>query len=195
MKLYDYLYAQNIRKYLLQHRKNFAVLGHLHKSWIEKDFRVIKPFHDECIYEDETTIAISDAHLGLYDYTSDELDRLRSFLERQDKKIILLGDFFDLFYAKPSELSSKYADLIGLIKRQQRESHLVYVHGNHDWNVTLSLGIPSVSNYSLGRIIYLHGHECDPYYTVFPLNLVQKIRTWLGYRLHWLRCLYLKFNP
>ena len=190
MKSYYSLYFHNIRKFLKAKGKNFAVLGHLHTPHQEKDFTVIGTFHEGNIYEDDQAVAISDVHLGNLEYSPEQIEKLKSILSRTDKKVIIMGDFFDLFYAKPSELHEKYLDIIELIKK----GNLTYLQGNHDPNITQALGIPSVREYTLGDKLFFHGHTCDPLYTLFPLNVFQYIRTKLGYRLHWLRPLYLKFH-
>ena len=105
-----------------------------------------------------------------------------------------MGDFFDLFYMRPSELHIKYGDILELVKKREREGGLIYLQGNHDSNITQALGIPSVEDYILGDKLFFHGHICDPLYTLFPLNVFQYIRAKLGYRLHWMRSLYLKFH-
>jgi len=194
MKLYDYLYARNIKKYLLLNKKDFAIFGHLHKNRVEKSFAIIDTFHHNYFYEDTKVIVISDVHLGMYSYSDDELKKLKLLLSRQDKQIIILGDFFDLFYTRPTDIFLKYADLISIIKKQQAQSNLIYIFGNHDWNVSSLLGIPAVPNYNLANKIFFHGHICDPYHTFFPFNIFQKLRRLIGYRLHWFRPFYLKFN-
>lgn len=169
-------------------------MGHLHTPHREKDFTVIGSFHDGHFYENKKMVILSDVHLGVFHYPPSRLTKLKSILTRPNKKIILLGDFFDFFYMTPSKLIEKYSDLISLIKQRQKEGSLIYIEGNHDENVTKYLGISSVKEYALGVAIFFHGHACDPLYTLFPLNIFQSIRSRLGYRLNWLRPLYLKFH-
>ena len=194
MKFYYSLYFRNIRKLLKSRGKSFAVLGHFHTPHKEKDFTVIGTFHEGNVYEDDQVIAVSDVHLGIFDYSTEQLEKLKAILSRTDKKVIIMGDFFDLFYMKPSELQIKYGNLLELVKKRERESGLVYLQGNHDSSITAALDIPSVPEYILGDQLFFHGHICDPFYILFPLNVFQYIRTKLGYRLHWLRPLYLKFH-
>ena len=190
MKIYYSLYFDSIRKLLKSKGKTFAVLGHLHTPHKEKNFTAIGTFHEGHVYEDDQVVAVSDVHLGNFDYTSEQIAKIKSILSRTDKKVIIMGDFFDLFYAKPSELQKKYSDIIELIKKR----NLIYLQGNHDPSITQALSIPSVKEYVLGDKLFFHGHICDPLYTLFPLNIFQYIRTKLGYRFHWLRPLYLKFH-
>lgn len=194
MRLYHSLYRRNIRQFLKSKGKTVGILGHLHTSNKEKDFAVVGTFHEGHVYEDDQVVAISDVHLGIFDYSENQFKKLKSILTRQDKKIILLGDFFDFFYMTPAKLIEKYSDLIDLIKRRQKEGSLIYLEGNHDEVVTKYLGILSAKEYSIGNKIFFHGHTCDPLYTLFPLNIFQYIRSKLGVRLHWLRPLYLKFH-
>jgi predicted phosphodiesterase len=195
MNLYMRLYIRNIQKYLCREKKESGFLGHMHTPMNEENFTVIGTFHNGYIYEDATTIVIADVHIGLYTYSATELAALHTLLSRKDKQIILLGDFFDLFYAKPADLLRDHRTLITCIKEQQRVPNLIYIRGNHDWNVTPLLGIESVAQYSKGNMLFFHGHVCDPYHSIFPFNILQKIRFLLGYRLHWLRYFYLKINP
>lgn len=194
MRLYQSLYRQNIRQFLKSKDKTVGILVHLHTPHREKNFTVIGTFHDGHVYEDDQVVAISDVHLGIFDYSENQFEKLKSILTRQDKKIILLGDFFDFFYMTPAKLIEKHSDLIDLIKHRQKEGSLIYIQGNHDENVTKYLSIPSTKEYALGNKIFFHGHACDPLYTLFPLSIFQYIRSKLGVRLHWLRPLYLKFH-
>ncbi len=194
MTPYYSLYFHNIRKLLKSKGKNFAVLGHLHTPRKEKDFTVIGTFHEGNVYEDDQVVAITDVHLGIFDYPNEQMEKIKSILNRTDKKVIIMGDFFDLFYMTPRKLTEKYPDIIELIKQRERGGGLVYLQGNHDENITRDLNIPSVKEYISGDKLFFHGHICDPLYTLFPLNVFQYIRSKLGYRLHWLRPLYLKFH-
>lgn len=194
MNLYYSLYWRNVRKFLTREGKSFAVLGHLHTPHQERNFIVIGAFHDGYVYEDDEVIAISDVHLGIFDYPKEQLEKIKSILGRTDKKVIIIGDFFDLFYMTPQKLKEKYSDLIKLIKQREQDRGLIYLQGNHDTNITRDLGIPSIKKYVLGDKLFFHGHLCDPFYSLFPLNIFQYIRSKLGIRLRWLLPLYLKFH-
>ena len=194
MRLYDLLYNYNIQKYLKLHKKKTAIIGHLHTPRKQEGFIVVGTFYDGNIYEDDEIIAIGDTHLGLFDYSDEQFLKIKSVLERFDKQIIIMGDFFDFFYMKPADIFNKYIDIIKLIKTRQKDSNLIYIRGNHDAKITDTFAISSVSEYIIGDKIFFHGDICDPLYTLFPLNIFQVVRSKLGYSLHWLRSLYLFFN-
>jgi len=136
MTPYYSLYCHSIRKLLKSKNKTFAVLGHLHTPHQEKDFTVIGTFHEGNIYEDDQVVAITDVHLGIFNYPPEKLKKLKSILQRTDKKVILMGDFFDLFYMTPQEIQELYSDLIEFIKQREHDGGLVYLQGNHDSNIT-----------------------------------------------------------
>ena len=194
MKAYYSLYFHNIQKFLKRKNKTFAVLGHLHTPHRGENFKIIGSFHDGHVYENENIVAISDVHLGIYDYSKEEIENLKALLNRPKIKIILLGDFFDLFYSTPKKLKENYSDIIELIKKKEKTGDIIYIRGNYDKNITKNLGIPSVREYIESSTIFFHGHTCDPLYTLFPFNIFQYLRAKLGYSLYWLRPLYLKFH-
>ena len=175
-------YDRLIKAELLKHNCSYCYYGHTHIPRSGDFFTNIGSYKDGHMVETGDYIIINDLHLGLYPYSSEELQKIKRILE-STKKVTILGDFFDLFYDDPGEIKKEFEDFISIIKKRIKAGTLVYIRGNHDWAVKKHFDINARNFYVDGLILFIHGHTCDPLMSIFPLNVFYNTRMRLGHHM------------
>jgi UDP-2,3-diacylglucosamine pyrophosphatase LpxH len=118
------------------------------------------------------TVILSDCHIG-----SPEADRsaIKRFLAHLVcDRLILLGDFWDLWDMSAKEIRKQNGDIVEIIERVKgRGTKIIYVLGNHDdtyWDDPIFSKdvvdvVPSISICcGFRNISFIHGHEFDHCY-------------------------------
>ena len=180
-KKYFELYDRFIQEELDKRGFSHCFYGHTHIPRKDFFFTNIGSYKDGFIIKRENWLIISDVHLGLFPYSKKELFNLKRIIAG-DQKIILLGDFFDLFYDKPSNIALRFADFIKIIRQKIKNGSLVYIRGNHDWHAKKYLGLETVDTYVEGETLFIHGHKQDPLMKLFPLKMFYTARMKLGHK-------------
>lgn len=180
-KKYFNLYDKFIKKELEKKSLLHCFYGHTHISRSGDFFTNIGSYKDGYFAKTESGLVLSDVHLGLFPYSKKELSELKRIISAEEK-IILLGDFFDLFYDRPSDIALRFADIIKIIRQKIKRDSLVYIRGNHDWHAKKHLDLETVDWYSEKNNLFIHGHKQDPLMSVFPLKMFYSARMSLGYK-------------
>jgi len=110
------------------------------------------------------TVVLSDAHVGSCetDYAG-----LHAFLVNLDcDRLILAGDFLDLWEADLAKIRADHADIIAAVNHLAARLPVVYVTGNHDEQLSAPpFNCPRQAFYELDsagrKIMVIHGHEFD----------------------------------
>jgi UDP-2,3-diacylglucosamine pyrophosphatase LpxH len=115
---------------------------------------------------------LSDLHFG--DGTTTDLfgqqdERLIAFIEEQRQHaetIVFLGDILDVPQAwTTGRILAAHAGLIAYLRQLVREERVIFVRGNHDWNVDyegLFPGSTRCEQIEIGeRVLVWHGHQMD----------------------------------
>lgn len=120
------------------------------------------------------TIVLSDCHIGSNESNYRLVNNFLNNLECD--RLVLLGDFWDLWDMSPGDLRKRYADTMGLLRRiLERGTRIEYVIGNHDEDYLLDPmmdidAVPVFTNFtdislpSGRRYALVHGHAYDPMY-------------------------------
>ncbi|GAB6190205.1 UDP-2,3-diacylglucosamine diphosphatase [Marinitoga arctica] len=126
-------------------------------------------------------VIISDLHIGDMSeaddfYTSGNFEKFMSFLEFVEKdkeveKIIIAGDFFELWQCKVDKILQMYVELWKIFSKLKEEGKkIIYVPGNHD-SLPFSKLVYKISSFSFGPIELTNKYDIDqtknllfPYY-------------------------------
>lgn len=178
---YFEIYDRFIQDELNEQGLSYCFYGHTHISRMGDFFTNVGSYKDGHIQKMNENLIISDVHLGIFPYSKNELANLKELISGP-QKIILLGDFFDLFYDKPSSTALRFADFIAIIRKRAKDGSLIYIRGNHDWHIKKYFGINAVDEYREGENLFIHGHEQDPLMNVFPLRGFYSARMRMGHK-------------
>jgi len=168
---------------------NIIFVGHLH---VETTIRERgKTFHFQPAYFDklQPTIVkfgifkyyvISDLHIGSDWWTRKQTKALNKLLDEIEKmknvKLLLLGDVFELWTQDPHKVINKYKNIVNRFRKLQQLKKLIYVKGNHDWDINEYVkDLNTVEYYSLNKILFIHGHQIDP---VMNASFLRKAWLW-----------------
>lgn len=126
-------------------------------------------------------VIISDLHIGDMSeaddfYTSGNFENFMSFLKFAEKdkeveKIIIAGDFFELWQCKVDKILQMYVELWKIFsKLKEKGKKVIYVPGNHD-SPPFSKLVYKISSFSFGPIELTNKYDIDqtknlllPYY-------------------------------
>lgn len=117
-------------------------------------------------------IFLSDLHFGdgsTTDLFAGQDRRLIDFLERhrgEAETIVFVGDILDMPQAwSPGRVIAAHPALIAHLRALAREQRVIFVRGNHDWNVDYEAVFPGAERTEavlLGpRTLVWHGHQMD----------------------------------
>lgn len=112
------------------------------------------------------TLIFSDSHLG--DPRFEDNDFIIDLLKHETyDRLILNGDFADLWLSGFKKISS--APLFKFVAELSKTKEVIWVRGNHDWEITHYLGRPELKNLHIvnrfytkennKNILVLHGHQ------------------------------------
>jgi len=135
------------------------IIGHYHIPLNIKSFLILEAyFFNNKIYRFGDFYVITDIHLGLVDYKDEELKNLESLL---DKKLIILGDFFEKRVRR--KLKKKEVELF---YKTLNNKNVIYIKGNHDWFIDKYFDLNTKEVYfdEKRKILFSHGHLQDPYF-------------------------------
>lgn len=130
------------------------------------------------------TVIISDCHIGsLESNYNDVLSFLKSV---KCDRLILNGDFWELWDRKVDELCVTYNEIITIINCM---SNVIYIAGNHDaaykTTTIFSNRVRVVDNYVITtsqnvKIMITHGHQFDSYLWTLCQKPLAKLNRFLG---------------
>lgn len=115
------------------------------------------------------TVIISDCHIGSLE--SNHKDVLHFLKQLKCNRLVLNGDFWELWDSTADELNKSYSEIIATINNMQNE--VVYIPGNHDLSykgTPLFSNKVSVVNYYAfmttrnRKVIVIHGHQFDSFW-------------------------------
>lgn len=156
-------YIKNIRK-ISKHKK--IVVGHLHKYVHKDNVIVLDTFMDNFkTYNINGYYIIADTHIK-NESTDKYINKILINLQKHNNKtIILLGDIFDLWVSDSNKMV-KNKLIHKLIKYINDNDNIIYIKGNHDWDITKYFYIKSIyTKYEDNNIIFYHGHQFDDFFT------------------------------
>jgi UDP-2,3-diacylglucosamine pyrophosphatase LpxH len=114
------------------------------------------------------TVIISDCHIGSLE--SNHNDVLRFLRQLRCDRLIINGDFWELWEMSVKELSNSYSEIVTIINNMNNE--VIYVTGNHDKLYTkiplFSKNVRVTSSYTFvttrhRKVIVVHGHQFDSF--------------------------------
>ena len=175
------IYLNNLKKEINKRKVNFAYFGHYHFPYQRKRFRIVGTFYRNYWIETNKFLILADVHLGRFNYSNKQLEKLKNLLKKR-KKIILLGDFFDFWYLKVEKIKENFFDIVELVEKKNNEGKLVYIKGNHDWEVEKHFNIEAVDIHyeNNGKLFFTHSHFQDPLYCLIPFELFSRTYLYLG---------------
>ncbi len=185
--LFINIYLRNLKKELRKRKVKFAYFGHYHIPYQEKKFRIVGTFYRNYWIETNRFLILADVHLGRFNYSKHQLEKLTKLLKKR-KKIILLGDFFDFWYTKAKKIEETFPNILDIVEKRNNKGELIYIKGNHDWNIEKHFNIEAVDLHyeEKGNIFLTHSHFQDPLYTLMPIKIYSLAYLYLGEKTNFL---------
>lgn len=128
----------------------------------------------EHIADDQVVWFVSDLHLGdgtpsdVFFGKDQHLQALVRRVEREEGVLVVVGDAMDFHQAWTfTRIMRAHQELLGAMSRLARTGRLIYVIGNHDYDISLYreiLNFRVCEELRVGeRILVQHGYQYDPY--------------------------------
>jgi len=192
-----YLMLEKIRRKL---KANYIIAGHTHQYHFNNKDKVLNSgsfgYYSNKIIIGNTLI-ISDIHLGANDILETTKYDFNKILKNPKyKKIIIVGDFLDLWLYNGSLITIKFFKTFYLLNKVKKK--IVWVIGNHD-NDYLEYPniIKATKNIKIYQDIYLdvikgkkyafiHGHQYDATNNTFLIRLFYYIWLQIGDNLYFI---------
>ena len=196
--------AYNLFMYreMRKNETNFIISGHTHKY--DNSENPVKNtgtfgYNAERINIDGLC-CISDLHIGAsdIDYTKFEENFKEIFETKKYKKIIIIGDLFDLWLCDPKEITNLYKDYFVRLEAASKEKTIYWVVGNHDyeywkyWEIVKYTRFMNIYQDKLFLTIhgvkyeFLHGHQFDLTESCFIKRLFYAVWLSFGDNLHFI---------
>ncbi len=165
-------FFDNLEREVKAKKVRFSYFGHYHLPYTNSYFSIVGSYRKNCRVETNRFLILADVHIGRYHYSYAELEKLIKLIKNTRKKVILLGDFFDFWYLKAKKIEELFGDLVDLVERENGKGKLIYVAGNHDFNISKYFDVDSTLFYfdKKGNILFTHGHLQDPLFSKIPLS-------------------------
>ncbi|VAY86595.1 FIG022708: hypothetical protein [hydrothermal vent metagenome] len=142
-------------------------------------------FHNNTIQISNDAIFIADAH---FNDNRKELKHLLLKIKNHKintSQIFLMGDIFDLLTFQITYFVNKNKDIISLINRLSQDIQIVYLEGNHDFNIKVlfpNIKVisrnkqPLICEYKDKKVSLSHGDIFTPFgYNLYTLFIRNKI--------------------
>ncbi|MEO2154395.1 MAG: metallophosphoesterase [Nanoarchaeota archaeon] len=127
------------------------IIGHYHKEFNLGSLKILEAYYlNKKIYKVKNYYIITDVHLGLVNYSKEELKELKEKIEEiiKNNKLIITGDLIE---KKPLIKNKEIKEIINKILNNK---NIIYIKGNHDPKIKKQLDF-FVSN----NILFIHGHQ------------------------------------
>jgi len=92
----------------------------------------------------------------------------------QDMTKVYTGDILEQWQASSDKIVQKHREL--MLRMMEEDS--IYIHGNHDYEMSEWIGLGVHWSMKIGKVLFLHGH--DPDLINGKLRWIGRATTWLG---------------
>ncbi len=192
------VFLKRVRKRKEKLGADWIVMGHTHIYYTEPGIINTGTYIRGDVATLGNYVIISDSHIASDSQSikraMDLLDEMKNAI-RSGKKVVLLGDIFELWVDDPTELCQMkhIREIVNFIKKHRQR--IIFIRGNHDYDIEDYVGkIGTKDRYlvkanvdgEIKKVYFYHGWEDDPVMENFVSRIWYYLWVRLGDNLYWL---------